>query len=143
MAKQEHKKIAVFIVAAVLALATASFALTKIKQHLASAADETQRLEAAKKLVAKTTADIQVSDTGRYVRKVSKHTDPWGTELKISFETGEVTDNAEVRCAGPDKDFGTEDDIVDYRTRASLSVATGTVSQEVKRQFKGIFSKEE
>lgn len=48
----------------------------------------------------------------RLLRRGSTGEDPWGTDYQLSCEDGEIN----VRSAGPDREFGTDDDIALFKS---------------------------
>lgn len=67
--------------------------------------------------------DQQTTKTGSYIRVKDaeiKELDPWNTKLSVSYTQGGVAEVIQVRSAGPDRKFHTDDDIVDQRFAANL-----------------------
>ena len=67
--------------------------------------------------------DGRTTKTGSYIRVKDgeiKELDPWNTKLDVSYTQGGVAEMIKVRSAGPDREFHTNDDIVDQRIAASL-----------------------
>ena len=68
--------------------------------------------------------DGNVTKTGSYVRAKegpAAQTDPWGTKLRIKYASGGVAEELTVASAGPDGEFGTDDDIAEQRMTANLA----------------------
>jgi hypothetical protein len=144
MTNQTKNKIVAGIVIGFVALVAVSIFAKQYGQWKTAqeaAILKAKQIEDCTELVEKVANSIPISDTGRFVRDVPIYDhDPWGEKLYIHFEEGEITDNVKLTSAGMDRKLRTPDDISYTRSRASLSVATGTVSKEVKRQVKGIFT---
>ncbi len=67
--------------------------------------------------------DAKTTETGVYIRVKAdevKEIDPWGTRIKINYSQGGVAETIEVRSAGPDREFHTNDDLATQRMTANL-----------------------
>jgi hypothetical protein len=67
--------------------------------------------------------DAKTTETGVYIRVKDgeiKDNDPWGTHIKVSYSQGGVAEMIEVRSAGPDREFHTNDDLATQRMAANL-----------------------
>jgi hypothetical protein len=68
--------------------------------------------------------DSQTTKTGRYVRAkegLVAQTDPWGSKLRVTYSSGGMAEELNVQSAGPDKEFDTDDDVVEQRMTANLA----------------------
>lgn len=68
--------------------------------------------------------DAQTTKTGSYIRGkegLLAETDPWGSKLRLSYSSGGVAEELTVQSAGPDREFDTDDDIVEQRMTATLA----------------------
>ncbi len=70
--------------------------------------------------------DKMTDGAGGYVKdENSQDPDPWGTSLQVTYSSGEFLNRLNVSSAGPDKKFGTSDDI-------SCERRTGSILKSVK-----------
>lgn len=84
---------------------------------LRGCSDAQEKLENAHAQVSRITADLdrKTTATGVYVRAKEgeiNEKDPWGTPIDVSYSQGGVAEVVQVRSAGPDRKFRTDDDIV-------------------------------
>ena len=99
------------------------------------------------------TLDQQTTDSGVYVRAKNgelKEIDPWGTPVQVGYSQGGLAEMIDVRSAGPDVQFHTNDDVVARAISANLKgvgaglkqsaeeVATGAVKGIVKGAVAGV-----
>jgi hypothetical protein len=82
-------------------------------------------IERAQAQVRRISADLdkRTTETGVYVRTKEdeiKEEDPWGTQIQISYSQGGVAETVNVRSAGPDRAFHTNDDVVAGGISANL-----------------------
>lgn len=87
--------------------------------------------------------DARTTKTGVYVR-VDKpeleERDAWGTPLRVTYSQGGVAEMVKVSSAGPDREFGTRDDIVTDRMAMNFKGAgegirenAGSVARDVAK----------
>ncbi len=51
---------------------------------------------------------------GPYIRQAKKFTDPWGNAYQYQYPGQRNTNSYDLSSAGPDEQFGTEDDITNF-----------------------------
>lgn len=101
----------------VAALLFAAGCNTPLTQQAAVDKAEAQTARLAEQLDQKTTA------TGAYIRVRDgdiRENDPWGTRIKVTYSQGGLAETIDVRSAGPDREFHTDDDIEATAISANL-----------------------
>jgi hypothetical protein len=79
--------------------------------------------------------DSKTTATGVYIRIKDddlKETDPWGTRITASYSQGGIAEMIDVRSAGPDREFHTNDDLVTQRMSANLKGVGEGVKKNVE-----------
>jgi hypothetical protein len=78
--------------------------------------------------------DAQTTDTGRYIRAKAgpiAETDPWGTKLKVAYAADGTAEELSVQSAGPDHEFGTDDDLFEQRVSVNLAGVGEGIKQNI------------
>lgn len=97
--------------------------------------------------------DSQTTDTGTFIRHQGDQLpdkDPWGTALRVRYSRGGVSEVVTVSSAGPDRQFDTDDDVIEERWSTNLAgvgegvkknvgeVAENAAAGMVKGTMKGV-----
>lgn len=100
--------------------ATAALAAVGCGQSSESKAIETAALQVARIADA---IDRRTNEAGVYVRvkqEEMRERDPWGQVIRVDYSAGGVAEMVNIRSAGPDRVFNTEDDITAERMVANF-----------------------
>jgi hypothetical protein len=87
------------------------------------AKEEAQRKLNEADILVKTFIDriAQPSSDGGFQRHEGLNDiDPWGNQLKVDYKQEGINEIVTVRCAGPDSEFDTQDDLIRTRTTSNF-----------------------
>lgn len=136
----EQTKTALIAIAALVVLALASF---WVVGEFVAYYKEGQKQQSAKEQVEfwAQRLDELTDGKGGYVQHEPDlyDPDPWGTSVRVSYSSGEFLNWLKVSSAGPDKKFGTKDDIIAERKTGSVLKSIQNVGESAtKGAVKGV-----